>query len=118
MSAPNKNFPFFLKIFSLFAALVIIIGYSFFQAKNLIDGPLVEISYPSNGASLHDSLVEIQGKAENIVKISLNDRPIHIDQQGVFKEKILLSSGYNIIKVDASDKFGRNTDKILEVVYQ
>ena len=48
----------------------------------------------------------------------MNDRKIFIDQQGNFKEKILLSYGYNIITMKANDKFGRNTKKKLELIYK
>ncbi len=41
-----------------------------------------------------------------------------MDEKGNFKEEILLSSGYNAITIKASDKFGRNTEKIIEVIYK
>ena len=100
-------------IFSL-----IIVGYGLFQAKKLIDGPTISISEPKNGETVTDSLIDIQGNAKNLVFISLDDRPIFVDQNGNFDEKMLLYPGYNIIKLEARDKFGKVTRKNLELVFR
>jgi len=105
-------------IIHIFITLVaiFIVGYSIYQARNLIGGPEINITSPQNGATLTDPFVEIKGTTENIVSISLNDRPIFVDKQGAFSEKILLVSGYNILKVTVKDKFGRSVEKRLELV--
>ncbi len=41
-----------------------------------------------------------------------------MDEEGNFKEKVLLSYGYNALELKASDKFGSNTEKVVEVVYK
>ena len=56
--------------------------------------------------------------AKNIKDISLNDRKIFIDEQGNFKEQLLLSYGYNVFKIKANDKFGRSVEKIVEIIYK
>ena len=48
----------------------------------------------------------------------MNDRPIYIDEAGAFSERLLLSEGYNILKVSAWDKFNKKTEKLIEVVYK
>lgn len=95
-----------------------IVGYIFFQTRNVIRGPIITIQTPQNGATLEESLVIIKGVAKNISYISLNDRNIFIDEQGRFQEKLLLSYGYNIMAIKAEDKFGRKTEEILELVYK
>ncbi len=95
-----------------------IAGYSLFQARNVIQGPVVEIHSPENGTSLSESLISIEGIAKNISHISLNGRPIFIDERGRFAETLLLSYGYNIMTVKASDKFGKEIKKTLELVYK
>ncbi len=97
--------------------LISILGYTYFQLQNLITGPVITISLPQNGTTLTSSLVEVTGSTKNISDISLNGRHIFIDEQGDFKEKVLLSPGYNIITLQAKDKFGRETKNILELVY-
>ena len=112
----NRNATSKLKIglFSLFG--IIIIGYSLFQAQKLILGPIIEIYTPQNGAIYNQTLIEISGRAKNISYLNLNDRAIFTDKDGYFKEKLLLSPGYNIIKLDARDKFKNYTEKRLELI--
>lgn len=108
----------YLKIFlaSLFFSLIL--GYSFYQSKNLFIGPVITVNEPKNGGTSEEQLINITGTAKNIRKITLDDRPIYIDEAGNFSEKLLLSEGYNIIKMTAWDKFDKKTDKTIEIVYK
>lgn len=112
----NRNAKSILRIslFSIFGA--VIVGYSLFQAWKLISGPIINITSPQNGTTFSQALIEIEGQARNIAYLNLNDRPIFTDKNGYFKEKILLSPGYNIIKLDAQDKFKKYTEKRLELI--
>ena len=109
--------PFIIKISLGFFIILAIVGYGLYQARNLIKGPEISVSSPINGSSFADPLVTIAGTAANIAYISLNDRQIFIDGQGHFSEKLLLPDGYTIMKLEARDKFGRTTDKFLELTY-
>lgn len=96
--------------------IVVIAGYTGFESRNWFLGPVLTITSPKNGDTLNLPLIEVQGETRNTSLITLNDRAITIDDQGVFKEKILLSPGYNVIKINAKDKFGRVKEKVLELV--
>lgn len=96
---------------------IAIIGYGAFEARFLIDGPKLSLLSPISGQETNNQLLEVRGEASNIAHISLNDRQIYIDETGVFKETLLLSPGYNRIRVRARDKFGRETEKVAEIVY-
>ena len=117
-SLRNKNLKTYLKftLISIFA--ITIFGYAFFQARNIISGPVVKIHTPLNGASVEHSLINIEGVAKNISHISMNDRQMFTDEEGEFSEKLLLSYGYNIITVKAKVRFGRETKKTLELIYK
>lgn len=106
-----------IKILAFAILLLGILGYTLFQMQNVITGPVVSLLEPQNGATITDSLTEISGTARNISSISLNGRQISVDEHGAFQEKLLLSSGYNIITVRAKDKFGRETEKVVELVH-
>lgn len=97
--------------------LACILGYTYFQMQSLVTGPIITVLEPQNGAVVTSSHIEIKGTTKNISSINLNDRLIFIDESGAFKEKLLLSPGYNIITLRAEDKFGRNTKDTLELVY-
>lgn len=113
----NSDARFYLKTFCFIVLFAAIIGYGIFTSRYLIEGPIVTIDSPQNGATETSPLVEIDGTAQNITYISLDDRQIFIDENGRFSEKLLLQPGYSIIKVYAKDRFGRSTTKTLGLVY-
>lgn len=102
-------------IFLIFFALIII-AYSAFQSQKLLSGPVIKIISPQNGTTFNQALIEIEGSVKNVSKINLNGRQIFTNQNGYFKEKVLLSPGYNVIKIEAQDKFKNGTEKILDLV--
>ena len=95
-----------------------ILGYAYFRTQDYLNGPQVIILAPQNGETTHAPLLTIQGQTKNIADISLNDRKIFTDKEGLFTEEILLHSGYNIITIMATDKFNKDVKKRIEVVYQ
>ena len=64
-----------------------------------------------NGQTIDHQLIKIIGGTKNIKKITLNDRQIYVDEFGDFNERLLLSQGYNIMKISAWDKFGKKTER-------
>lgn len=106
---------------ALYATLLLmaVVGlYGLFQARHLIEGPVIMLDTPANGSLLTQSLVTIRGTAHNATKIALNGKDILPDTDGRFSEELLLSEGYNIITVEAEDQFGKRTRRTLEVMYQ
>jgi hypothetical protein len=95
-----------------------IIGYSYYQSRNLIYGPQINLTSPATGATVTDPLIAIEGSVKNISFITLNDRQIFVDNEGKFKEELLLSPGYNVWQIEAKDKFGRIVNKKIELVLQ
>ncbi len=93
-------------------------GYGLFEARNLVAGPKLTVSTPLPGAILTDSLVHIEGKAVRIATIFMNGRQIFTRDDGSFSEPLLLSYGYNIIQVRATDQLGRRVEKEIPVVLQ
>ncbi|MCR4283751.1 MAG: hypothetical protein NUV64_00330 [Parcubacteria group bacterium] len=97
---------------------IIVAGYSYYEVKDFITGPKIEITSPKNGEVINQSFIEVQGTTKNISKLFLNDRQIFTDEKGIFNEELLLSLGYNIIEVKARDRFERETKKTLEIIYK
>lgn len=104
-------------IIGCFAALIVI-GYAFYEAWDYFSGPAIAISSPSNGTTLNEPLVEIQGTAINSAEIFLNGQRILTNDKGEFKERLLLAEGYNIIGLKVEDKFKRTAEQQLELVYK
>jgi len=108
----------FIKFLIISIILLCVFGYTAYEIQKIVFGPKIEVISPINGSLISNPLTEVSGIAKNIKDISLNDKKIFIDEEGNFTEKILLSYGYNSITIKAGDKFGRNTEKIVEVIYK
>lgn len=105
-----------IKYFLTIAFLVIIVGYTTYQVRGLINGPSIIIDSPINGSSIAVPLVTIRGRAEQVTKLFLNGEKITPDHTGYFESQLLLAQGYNIIQLDGEDRFGRRVEKKIELV--
>ncbi len=112
----NRNALSMMRTGALSLLAVVILGYSIFQAQKLIAGPIINISTPQNGATYNQTLIEIDGQAKNTAYIYIDDRQMFTDKDGNFSQELLLSPGYNVVKLDAFDKFGKQTEKKLQLV--
>lgn len=106
-----------LKRIIIIVVIILILGYTYFQTKDLIRGPVLIITYPSSGMTMKDSSVEIKGSVKNASYVTMNDRQIFVNEEGKFNEKILLIEGYNVIEIDVKDRFERVESKKLELMY-
>jgi len=107
------------KIIGIIAFTLVILfiaSFTLFQSRNLIAGPQIVINYPQNGETVENSLTEILGNAQNISEIKLNGRNIFVNEEGDFKENVLLSYGYNLIVFEIKDRFNRKEIKKLELI--
>ncbi len=105
-------------IYFFVIVLILTVGYTYYQTKSFTRGPILEITEPLNGSLLNSSLINIKGYTKNISYISINGRQVFVDEEGFLNEKILLSEGYNIIRVLAEDKYERKVEEKLELVYK
>jgi hypothetical protein len=112
------NFNLSLKEMAVIAFFLLIAVYALFQARFLILGPRITIDRPANGMLVTENVIIVEGRAQNIAYISMNGRPIFIDSKGNWSEKYVVSIGLNIITIKAKDRFGRETEKELRVVYK
>ena len=104
---------------AIIVIVVIVLGaYSYLQFREYLRGPGLVLTEPENGISSASPLLTIAGTAENAAFLTLNGKQIFTDEQGNFREKLLLQEGYNILAIDAKDRFGRTVRKIVEVVYR
>ncbi len=105
------------RLVALYLGLLIVILYIFFQARFIVFGPQISIYTPRNNETVASSTIFVTGRAENIAYITLDDRPIFVDEKGNFSEKIVAQDGTNFIKMWAKDRFNRSTEKTLRIVY-
>jgi len=88
-----------------------VLGYGLFEARRLIEGPIITLQNPQNGAALAGSLIHISGRAQNVAFFSINGAQAFVDQNGNFDEALAPAPGYTVITVSGRDRFGRVSTK-------
>ncbi|TSC87075.1 MAG: hypothetical protein G01um10148_180 [Parcubacteria group bacterium Gr01-1014_8] len=104
----------FVKI-TLVVFFLFLVGYGYYEAQAMLFGP--RISVPSDSIVVHEVFMLVRGRATNISELKLNGTPVSVTEDGVFEEPYLLMQGENRIVLDATDKYGRTTQKSLEIIY-
>ncbi len=97
-----------------FVALAI---YALFASRNILWGPSIHLSGGSDVIQSHQPTVSVRGTAERITELRINGRPIPVTEDGSFNEIVSLSPGLNRVQLDAFDKAGRETERIIQIVY-
>ena len=95
---------------------LVVIAYAYFEARGLLYGPVINTS--SEVTVSHDRFITIHGSAERIAELSMNGKQLSVTEQGAFEEPYLLANGYNRIVLRARDKYGRTSEKVVEIIYE
>ena len=95
--------------------IIIVIGYSVFALKGIVQGPRIVVSAPQNGSSTTTPLIAIIGRVLRGSTITLNGATSTLDLAGNFAETLLLAPGYNIMTLEAMDRYGRSDKKTIEM---
>lgn len=101
-------------------SVLFLIGYIAFNSRFLLRGPEIAIAGmedAENKIVTDNKDFSLSGVISHSSFISINNRPIFIDESGNFNEKLLLSNGLSIIDIYARDKFGKEVRKKIDVVY-
>ncbi len=105
------------KIASLSIFFVIVIAYAIFRSSNLILGVKIKNVNIVDGAKVTESILAVKGNAKNAINLTLNGQIIFIDKMGNFNETIALLPGYNIVEIEARDKFDNVDRKDYKLIY-
>ncbi len=109
---------FNIKFFVVILSVLFLISYGVFNARSLITGPVIEIFSPATETETMENVITIRGRAINMIFISVNEKPIFVDKEGLFEEKLLLSPGSNIIEIRAKDRFKKEVLETIKIYYK
>lgn len=111
------NIPTLHKFF-ISISILSLVGYAFFNSRFLLQGPEIVLANTTNNI-IHTENKDfiLQGNVKHSSYITVNSRPIMVDESGNFNEKLLLSNGVSIIDIYARDKFGKEVREKVAIVY-
>lgn len=96
-------------------AIVVLFGYGLFEARKILEGPMITIESPRDGSATSSTGIVITGEAQNISFLSINDKPSFTDEGGHFSELLSLAPGFTVLTVAATDRFGRKTSRSVSI---
>lgn len=96
---------------------VVVIGYGVWISRDILFGITSRVTGITDGMSVSEPLLPLEGRARNAGKVTLDGRTLAIDQKGSWTDTIALLPGYNVITITATDKFGRSQAKSYRVYY-
>ena len=99
----------------LIVFFIVIVLYGLYEAQGLLFGPKIQVS--TETTIVHDPYVKIEGRAERIVALSMNNKQIPVTESGEFSEPFLLARGENRIALVAKDTYGRTTSRYVDIMY-
>lgn len=90
-------------------------GLSFSQT---LSNPVLDIYNPKNNDVVEDDLIDINGKTDADSVLKINNEKIIIQTDGNFSTSLKLSEGINTFKFSSLNPYGKETVKILTVIYR
>lgn len=105
-----------LQVLAVLGLGTLLIVYTLFQARNMIQGPKIILDEPYDQV-VYSRTNMVHGTAKNIVKMTLNGKEIHTNKAGEFSHELILENGYTLVTLEAWDRFGRKSAHIREYVF-
>ncbi len=100
------------------AVVLIVIGgffYIYRQIGRFAAVPRLVVTEPSEGENVEGNSIEIAGFTDKDAKLTINEQPIVVNDNGDFKENVLLQKGINAITISSVNRFEKSTAKTFNV---
>ena len=101
---------------SLVVFFLLILGYAYYEGRALLWGPSIELS--QRVMEVDEQFIVISGQAHRITSLSLNGFEIMVTEEGEFAEEYVLAPGYNQLTLSARDRYGKTTERTIEIMYR
>lgn len=79
------------------------------QIKILAAPPVLTLSSPGDNITTQDDHVYVEGKTDREADVFINDVLIISGGNGIFKERVSLQDGVNVLRIKAKNKMNRET---------
>lgn len=109
------------KIITVFLSLLIlsIIGYYFWhQLSSFNSEPYLFVSSPFADEVTNDSETIVSGETEIGIILKINGEDVFVDEEGYFKENIMLQPGKNVLIIEAVNRFDKTAEEIRNIIYE
>lgn len=88
-------------------AIVLIVGYLFFQYQSFTGPPLLDLSEPKDNTKVNSLEVNLVGRTWEDAILKVNGQDVSLSPGGTFSLSVGLNPGLNTITVTAANRFGK-----------
>lgn len=99
----------------IISVVILVLGYLIFQYSSLLFAPGIEITKPVNNQSITNNVIEVRGKTDPYATVEINGEEVYVSLDGTFKKSVYGFSGENKIKIVAKNRFGKQSEKVINV---
>lgn len=114
----TTNIKNYIKIISLFGLFAFIISYSVMKTLPLLRGVELSLTGIKDGGTVSSNMLALAGRALHAKHLRINGHEILINEKSEFSENIFLLPGYNIVTVDAEDRFDKKLNRSYQILYE
>ena len=108
--------PKFLMVTGVIVVLAAIIGYIIYSVHQFTSPPNLEISSPSANQIITENSVQIIGKTDEGVTLTINGENVSIDDKGNFSQTVKLRAGLNSFEVRSINELKKENVKLIKVL--
>lgn len=90
------------------SALLLLIGFLFFQYRFALIAPSISIKTPKEGSVVGRD-VEIKGKTDSNATVIINNEAAFVNSKGEFMKKVTLFPGNNTVIIKAKNRMGKES---------
>lgn len=94
--------------------IVGIFGYVGWAVQRFTDKPALTMKTPSELITTEKTIL-VQGATDEAATVTINDQPIHLQQDGTFQEDVALHPGVNVVEIIATNRTKKETHKTLTI---
>ena len=98
--------------------ILLVLSYLGFEYMKFIKPPELEINNPKNNEIITDTEVKVSGKTTTDVGLTINNQPIILDQEGNFTTEIQITKDTKEIKFVATSRYGKITEKSVNIIVE
>ncbi|HVZ12620.1 MAG TPA: helix-turn-helix domain-containing protein [Patescibacteria group bacterium] len=99
----------------IIAVVLLVTGYIIFQYSSLIFAPNINLESPRDGQRVSGNVVEVKGKTDPYATVTINNYEVYVGIDGSFSKSVYEFSGDSKITIVAKNRFGKTSEKIVDV---
>jgi hypothetical protein len=95
-----------------------VLGLVLHNTHDVLFGAKLTVKELKDGGVYTEAYLPITGKTRSPKRLTINDRPITTTKDGYFNEAVILSEGYNRVRIELVDRFGKIQERTYHLVLE